>query len=76
MNSTRNNTYEHFQPCCYYKKKTAKMLSRSTRMLGILYVLKAIHAEHISMLKINKYDLACKIKCHFEKKNHFSQFIL
>ena len=31
------------------------MMLRSTRMLGILYVLKAIHAEHISMLKINKY---------------------
>ena len=59
------------------KKKTAKMLSRSTRMLGILYVLKAIHATHISMLKNNKYDLAYKIKCHFEKKkNHFSHFIL
>ena len=29
----------------------AKMLSRSTRMRGILYVLKAIHTGHISMLK-------------------------
>ena len=37
------------------------MLSKSTRMLGVLYVLKAIHAEHISMLKNNKYDLAYKI---------------
>ena len=22
MNSTRSNTYKHFQPCCYYKKNS------------------------------------------------------